>query len=208
MTVTFVSARNGVFPQGPDALLSVAIPIERPVMRILILFLSILALPATLSAQDARPGQIGALDRIVADIREAREIAKFSTDARVKEQLDLLLARAELAARELQQVAMRQVAVPPRPVAMSMEDFTRFLAALSANKFDDARLATVKTLINAKLTAAQGKQIVQKFSFDKGKEDAAVHIYPMLVDPHLFAHVLEAMTFEKNRSAAMARISR
>lgn len=135
-------------------------------------------------------------------------MARTSSDMRLREQLDLVLSRAELATRDLQQVALRQAAASAQPTAMPARDFERFLAALSANKFDDARLATVKTLGNAKLTAAQGKQIVQKFTFDKGKEDAAVHIHPMLVEPHLFALVLEAFTFEKNRSAVMARIAR
>jgi hypothetical protein len=177
-------------------------------VRTLIFFLSILALPTSLAAQDARPTLVGTLDRIASDIREARDVAKFSTDVRLREQLDLLLARAELATRDLHQTAIRQAATPPRPAAMSTDDFNRFMGALSANKFDDARLATVKTLGSAKLTATQGKQIVQKFSFDKGKEDAAVQIYPMLVDPHLFALVLEAFTFEKSRTAVMARIAR
>lgn len=176
-------------------------------MRATVVLLSMLVLTGSSWAQDIRPGPAIVLGNIAQDIRDARELAKSSTDLRLREQLDLLLARAELATRELQRGATQPAPGPARPVAMSSQDFTRFLAALSANKFDDARLATVKTLGNARLTAAQGKQVLQKFSFDKGKEDAAVALYPMLVDPHLFALVLEAMTFEQNRANAIKRVT-
>lgn len=165
--------------------------------------------PVASVAQDTRAGQIIAMSRIAADIREAREVAKTVTDVRTRERLELLLSRAELAARDLQQAATKQQPAAPaqRPGAMPAEDFSRFLSALSANAFDDARLATVKTLGTARLSAAQGKQILEKFSFDKGREEAAVFIHPLLVDPHLFAVVLEAMSFEKSRAAVLKRIA-
>lgn len=177
--------------------------------RAMILASIVVLYPVASVAQDTRAGQIIAMSRIAADIREAREIAKTVTDTRTREKLELLLSRAELATRDLQQAATKQQpgASTQRPAAMPAEDFSRFLSALSANAFDDARLATVKTLGAARLSAVQGKEILQKFSFDKGREEAAVFIYPLLVDPHLFAVVLEAMSFEKNRAAVLKRIA-
>lgn len=166
--------------------------------------------PARAVAQDMQGGPIAATNRIVTDLRDAREIVKAVPDQWTRERLELLLSRAELAARDLQQqaIAQQQLAQKPRPVAMPPADFARFLTALSGNSFDDGRLAIVKTLGTARLTAAQGKEILKKFAFDKGREDAAVFIYPLLVDPHLFSVTLEAMSFEKSRRDVMSRISR
>jgi hypothetical protein len=170
----------------------------------LLLLLVVLASAPTLA--QAQQDRAAALDRIIADIKESREVASKSMDARVRQRLDLLLSRAELSARELQ-ASLQSGAAPARPVAMPDADFTRFMTSLAANNFDDARLATLKTIGNARLSATQGKQILQKFSFDKGREEAAVFIHPRLVDPHLFAHVLEAMTFDNSRKAVMKRIA-
>lgn len=164
--------------------------------------------PVAAVAQETRDGQIAAMGRIVADVREARDIARTVPDVRTRERLELLLSRAELTVRDLQQAAIGQQNPPQAQPAIAMppSDFARFLTALSANAFDDARLATVKTLGRSWVTAEQGRQILKKFSFDKGREEAAVFIYSRLVDPHMFSVVLEAMAFEKSRSDVMARI--
>lgn len=177
-------------------------------MRTLAFILSVLVLSPAVCAQSPRPGPAATLEQIVMDIRDAREVARASADAGLRERLDLLLARAELAARQLQYAAVPQAQPAPRALAMSPGDFTRFMAALSTNRFDDARLATVKTLGHARVTAAQARQILQKFSFDEGKEEAAVFLHPLLVDQHLFAEVLGAMTFPQTRANALKRVAR
>jgi hypothetical protein len=172
--------------------------------RLLLALAAILALPLQALAQDAR-SPAATLERILADLKEARAMVQISPDARTRERVDLLLARAELAARDLQSGISQPAA---RSAAMAAEEFATFMTALSSQKFDTGRLQTVKSLGKARLTAAQGKQILQKFTFDKDKQEAAVLMHPMLVDPHLFSHVLEAMTFETSRAAVLKRVVR
>ena len=58
-------------------------------MRLLVLVLAVLGLAGPLHAQDARSGPAATLERIVADIREARQLAKSSPSAGTREQFDL-----------------------------------------------------------------------------------------------------------------------
>jgi hypothetical protein len=172
--------------------------------RMPLALMAVCVLPLQAFAQDVRSPAV-MLERILADLKEARAMVQISPDARTRERVDLLLARAELAARDLQS-GISQPAV--RSGAITDGDFETFMVALSAQKFDTGRLQTVRSLGRARLTAAQGKQILQKFTFDKDKQEAAVFLHPMLVDPHLFAQLLEAMTFETSRAAVLKRVTR
>jgi hypothetical protein len=172
--------------------------------RVLVFMLVAFSSPTLVSAQDTR-SPAAMLERILADLKEARAMVQVSPDARVRERVDLLLARAELAARDLQ-AGSGQTAT--RSAALSDQEFATFMTSLSSQTFDSGRLPIVKSLGKARITAAQGKQILQKFAFDKDKQEAAVFLHPLLVDPHLFAHVLEAMTFETSRAAVLKRVVR
>lgn len=144
------------------------------------------------------------LDQVVTDVREARDLARSIQDRILRKRIELLLSRAELSARELQQPTE-----PPasRPMVMSQDDLQKFLAALKGQSFDDGKLRTVKTLApRARLTSEQAKQILASFTFDKDRVEAALVLHRLLVDPQLFALALEAFTFDTDRKKVLSRI--
>lgn len=168
---------------------------QRFLTALLMLMASALAAPAIGHANSR-------LDQVVADVHEARELARSIPDQALRERMELLLSRAELSAHELQRPA---VAAPP--AAMSQGDLQTFLATLSRQSFDDGKLRVVKTLApSARLTSEQAKQILAKFSFAKGRVEAAVLLHALIVDPHLFAVTLEALPFDSERRDVLKRI--
>jgi hypothetical protein len=47
---------------------------------------------------------------------------------------------------------------------------------------------------------------MKEFSFDSDRVEAAVHLYPLIIDPENFFIVLEAFTFDHDRQAVRKRL--
>jgi hypothetical protein len=143
--------------------------------------------------------------QIAADLKEARGLLKGVSDKKTRERLELLIGRAELAAGDLrQQLAGREKA---KPGGMTAEDFAKVLKGIKGQSFDDGKVGFVKGLgKTVRFSSAQVKQLLATFSFDAGRTEAAVLLYPMVADPEFFFEALEAFSFESSRKAVRERL--
>jgi hypothetical protein len=89
----------------------------------------------------------------------------------------------------------------------SPEDFKKVLAALQKESFDDGKLSFLKTVAKTRrFTAEQIREILKAFSFDAGREEAAVIVYPSMSDPEDFFVVFDAFTFDSGRTSLRRRL--
>lgn len=144
-----------------------------------------------------------ALSKITADLKEARGLLKDVSDRKTREKLELLITRAELAAKDLQKELATLVPVG----GMAKEDFAKVLKGLKDQSFDDGKMKYVNGLAKTtRLTSAQVKEMLAAFSFDRDRVTAAVTLHPMVVDPELFVTVLDAFSFKSSKDEVLSKI--
>jgi hypothetical protein len=143
---------------------------------------------------------------LAADLREARELLKKAPNKQTREQLELVLSRAELRAIDLQK-ALAALAGPAKPVPTAPEAFAKVLKGLKAESFDKDKLAFLKGLGGAsRYTSEQARELLQAFSFDDHRVTAALLLHPRLTDPGNFFTALEAFSFKSNRDKVREKL--
>jgi hypothetical protein len=131
-------------------------------------------------------------------LREAKELLKKVSDKALRDKLELAILRAEAKATEIQKELDGLKSVGK--VAMPDNEFARVMKSLKAESFDDGKVTFVKGLGSTpRFSSAQARAILAEFSFDGGREKAAVMLYPAVVDPENFFLALETFTFDSNR---------
>ena len=144
--------------------------------------------------------------QVLADLREARGMLDSIRQPQVRERLDLLLARAELGADDLR----RHLAGPPGPPgphgpheppgphgppAATPEDFDIILQAIKKRWPDRERVALIREMgTGGRFTSAQVRALLERFDFDDDRVEAAVLLYPKVVDQESFFQVLDALS--------------
>lgn len=67
--------------------------------------------------------------------------------------------------------------------------------------FDRDKLEAIhRAARNGRFTTAEARQLAAQLTFDGGKADALIALYPAVVDPHRFAMTLDILTFSSNRT--------
>jgi Domain of unknown function (DUF4476) len=154
------------------------------------------------------PGRVGEMtpqqarrevDQITKDLREARALSRSIAEKSVREQMERLLSRAELRARDLSDaLAKAGRPQPAAPAAISAADFERLLNGLKQEAFDDRKFTYIENFASkAPLSCAQATVLLKSFAFDDGRLKAVKLLYPKLVDPQNFNDVLSAFVFKK-----------
>lgn len=159
-----------------------------------------------------------AVSQILADLREARGMLDSVEPSKVRERIDLLLARAELEADELH----RRLAGPPRPPrphgphgpgghdgppAVRPEEFEIILEAIKKRWPDRERVALIREMgTGGRFTSAQVRALLERFDFDDYRVEAAVLLYPKVVDRETFFQALEAFKFPFSRDEVRKRL--
>jgi hypothetical protein len=143
---------------------------------------------------------------IMADLREARELLKNVYEKRTRERIELLLLKAELRLGEMQKnLAALAVSVAPQPVAQA--DLDSLLKALRKEAFDNTKVPFITDIARTRyFTSAQARELLKTFSFDDGRGQAAVILYPRLTDPGNFYVALEAFTFDAGRNVVREKL--
>jgi len=143
---------------------------------------------------------------VAADLREARDLLKKVTDKQTRERLELLLTRSELRIGDIQK-NLAGLAAAAKPVAISTEDFSKLIKGLQAEAFDDGKASFVANFSKGRhFTCAQAREMLKLFSFDAGRGQAAVALYPLLTDPENFFTALEVFTFDSGRKAVREKL--
>jgi hypothetical protein len=146
------------------------------------------------------------MQSVTDDLREARITLKKVADKEVRERLELLIGRAELQLSDLRK-DLPLVATVPTSKGMSDADFARLLKSIKGLSFDDQKLDLLRDLGKTpRFTASQVRELVQTFSFDDKRVEAAVLLHPFLQDAENFYQVLEVFTFDSHRNAVRERL--
>lgn len=141
--------------------------------------------------------------KIAADLKEARGLLKDVSDRKTREKLELLIGRAELAAKDLQ----GELAAASPLMALAKEDFAKILKGLKDQSFDDGKVKYIAALPKStRITSAQAKEMLAAFSFDRDRITAAVSLHALVVDPELFVTVLDAFSFKSSKDEVLNKI--
>lgn len=141
--------------------------------------------------------------KIAADLKEARGLLKDVSDKKTREKLELLIGRAELAAKDLQ----ADLAANAPVASMAKEDFAKVLKGLKDQSFDDGKGKYIAALPKTtRITSAQAKEMLASFSFDRDRIPAAVALHALVVDPELFVTVLDAFSFKSSKDEVLGKI--
>jgi hypothetical protein len=155
----------------------------------------------------ARAGE--AVDKVIADLKEARKLVPTISDKTLREKLELLISRAELSAGDVRKELMDLMhATPARPSAgMPAPEFAKFLEALKKNAFDKDKVTFMQNFgARQPFTCEQAATLLKTFSFDDGRSEAAAVLYPNLLDPGNFYQVLDVFTFDSNKAALRKKL--
>jgi hypothetical protein len=145
------------------------------------------------------------VDQLAKDLREARSLAEKIGDKALREKMGLVLAQAELKARDLSTELAHsgRVAGPTAPPPLSADEFAKLLKGLSAETFDKDKAIYVENFCVARpLTCAQAAELLKRFDFDDARVKAVAALYPKLVDPNNFNDVLATFTFDGKKQEA------
>jgi hypothetical protein len=149
--------------------------------------------------------QVAAKD-VADDLREAREVLKKIADKKTRERLELLLTRAELRTTDIQK-SLAILGSAPRRAPLSAEAFAKFLKGVRGNAFDNEKASFVESHAKTPyFTSAQVRDILKTFSFDDGRVQAGVALYPRITDPENFFVVYEVFTFDTGRKALREKL--
>jgi len=95
----------------------------------------------------------------------------------------------------------------PQPETMPDESFFKFLQALGRKTFDDDKLEFLAPVARQSyFSSEQARQILDKFSFDRNREEAAIILYPKVVDPVNWFVIYDTFTFSSNVDDIRARL--
>ncbi|MFT5683546.1 MAG: hypothetical protein ACI8RZ_004478 [Myxococcota bacterium] len=90
---------------------------------------------------------------------------------------------------------------PQQPVATSPQELARIRGAVAAESFSDDQLAVLQAASHGRrFTAAQVMTLMSQFSFSDDRIDAAVMLYPQVVDPQNWYTVYGALTFSSDKA--------
>jgi hypothetical protein len=154
-----------------------------------------------------KPSAEATAKQVVADLREAQEALKFVDNRPTRERLELLLSRAELRVRDLQELLTGEEE-PDRPEAASTEEFARVLTMIKAKWPDRERLALITDMGRfGHYTSVQVRALLEAFDFDDNKVEAAIMLYPKLTDPESFFQSLEAIDASFKREEVRTKLN-
>ena len=102
-------------------------------------------------------------------------------------------------------LAMQDRSHTGRPV--SAMQLTQSLMVLNAEAFDGGRLDYIKQMGKSRhFTSAQVSEMLATFSFDDDRSNAAVALYPHVVDRENFPTVLAAFSFDDGREVVIEKL--
>lgn len=105
-------------------------------------------------------------------------------------------------------------ATPPAALAAAAApsglgaEFDSLMEAFRTNSFDDGKVAFVKVMANGrKFSVDQVHEIMAEMSFDQGRVDAAVILYPRITDKENVYKLLDTMSFDQGRKDLIERLA-
>jgi hypothetical protein len=93
------------------------------------------------------------------------------------------------------------------PVPISEADFGRVLRTVQSQSFSSDQLATLRSAARSRwFTVGQVVRLLEVFSFDKDKVEAAALLHEAVVDPQEWYRVYDALTFSASKNDLRRRV--
>ncbi|MFH1469623.1 MAG: DUF4476 domain-containing protein [Pseudomonadota bacterium] len=96
---------------------------------------------------------------------------------------------------------------PPLPSAMSPASFASLKAAIQLESFSDGKLRVLAEALRGRmLSVAQARELLPLYSFSSDRVEAAVTMYPALVDPQDFYQLYGSFDFDSDKEEVRKRL--
>lgn len=166
----------------------------------------------------SRRGYLDAFDSILVGLDRARALALDAPRRQVDHELVEEIERAHDRLVRLQRRLRRAPVVQPEPpviveetvsplVAFADPDFLAFLRQVKRAAFDDDRMLLLREVVKHRaFTTTQVIDVLDEVSFEK--VEAAVLLYPNVVDPESFVRVYDELNFTSDRRELAERLER
>lgn len=154
----------------------------------------------------SKPPTLDTARQIKADLKEAKEMLQQVADQQTRNRLELLLTRSELRIEELQKDLQRLSAQSNLKIT-SAEEIADLKKKLQSESFDSKRLSFIQSFgKERRYTAIQVRELLSTFTFDNARSDAAIELYPSVVDPENYYKALEVFTFQSGGKKVMEKL--
>ncbi len=140
------------------------------------------------------------------NLKNARRMLADIRDQRTREKLEVLLSRAALQADELDELLGRSGHSQHR-TPISEAEFAKLIDNVKDQSFDDDKIDFLKTFVKQRpLNCEQAAKILKTLSFDDGRSQAAIILYPSITDSENFYEILKILPFESSRKKVMEAV--
>jgi len=152
--------------------------------------------------------------------RDTAQLIDLADEAEDKAERKSLRAQATVVDQQLAAVR-RQIddavatdkpqapAQPAKPAPMTNDAFAALYAAVKHESFDSNKLTVVQQAAQANwFTASQIAAMMDAFSFGGGKVDAAVAMWPHMVDPENSFAIYGRLTFQSDKDKLRKRVAK
>jgi hypothetical protein len=96
---------------------------------------------------------------------------------------------------------------PPAPAAMTPASFASMKAAIQLESFSDGKLRVLREALRGRLlSVAQAREILPLYTFSADRVEAAVTLYPALVDPQDFYQLYGCFDFDADKEEVRKRL--
>lgn len=140
------------------------------------------------------------------------ELADEAEDKAERKQLRAQAATLEqsvVAVRKVIEALARDEGKPSKPVAMRDAAFDQLVATIRKASFDDDKVAVARHAAQSNwFSAAQIASVMGLLSFDDGKIDAAVAMWPRMTDPENSFVIFNKLTFDSSKEKLRKRVSK
>ena len=104
------------------------------------------------------------------------------------------------------EAALDSIHGPQQPAVASPQDLSQIRRAVAAESFGDDQLAVLRAASQGRrFTSAQVLSLMEAFTFSDERIDAAVMLYPQVVDPQNWYTVYSALSFSSDKSTLRSR---
>lgn len=97
--------------------------------------------------------------------------------------------------------------IPAVPAAIDSESFSSLIQSLHSATFDKNKISVLASTVNRiYFTSNQAAQIIRKMDFSAGQADAAVMLYPRVLDKQNWHVIYNSVDFESTKETIRQRV--
>jgi hypothetical protein len=145
------------------------------------------------------------VDEIHEDIDDLRALVGTSSTHQGRQRMFREINDLEGSVYDLE-VALGAVHGPQQPAVASAQELSQIRRAIAAESFGDDQLAVLRAASQGRhFTSAQVLSLMEQFTFSDERIDAAVLLYPQVLDQQNWYTVYSALSFSSDKSTLRSR---